>query len=591
MSADWLTELGSSHYFLQAIYNFIGSQHIRAFPDLPTRTILCHPLMSSPPPDSLANRAERSNRRPSALESQILRASIDEDLIDLARAQETKSSRQQILAAADQELAEATARLESARAARVYALSNLENTESAIHSLEVALANKRFILHPIRTISIEVLLEIFKILLRQPRQLQSDSTITVLSSVSQRWRNIIAGYAPFWTKIDIDHSRFADNIQIIDHHYDQLQHAPLLSISIRLWKPTREAIGYFAALFRDRPIEEIAVGDIWAAGGPEIGWPVVLSPSKMVLDRPRASAQTIFPQILRAPLGTVTDLQVSPNMLLDCPSTLPLLESLTVAGYGDEGTPIFLALVSILYSSPNLKKLAATSLKYKNGISDIVGPLEIGIPLHEFSGRANLIAKLADLKFQLPQLRRLHLTSFPSRPAPWKAFVESAPNVEYLSIKTRHAPIAADALIWLQPLRKLTTLEFNGPREYRQLSAKDSHDENKFHIISFFEAISKVFKTSLTTEVPFPLLSTLIIRSTLITGESLIGLLKSNLERARRWREMEDGEEKANFCVVPITRLELWECPNITDEDRQGIDDLLRAGIRLSAAFGTVDAV
>lgn len=143
------------------------------------------------------NSIEYSNRRPSDLEVRILRASLDQDLTDLSRAFRTQSIRKDTLNSAEREVAELTARLEAALSAKNLAASDLASTDSAIAVLETSVATKRIILHPIRTIPTEILVEIFRNALARPSEESVDTSAIVLSSVSRQWKEVMDGHASF----------------------------------------------------------------------------------------------------------------------------------------------------------------------------------------------------------------------------------------------------------------------------------------------------------------------------------------------------------------------------------------------------------
>lgn len=120
---------------------------------------------------------ERSNRRPSALEVSILRAALQDDLNDLVDARGGKSARQVVVATAEQQVAEALARLNEAQTALNYAKLHLSSAETTIETLEESAARKRFILHPIRTVPPEILAKVSKTTLEKEN---GDSSIIIL---------------------------------------------------------------------------------------------------------------------------------------------------------------------------------------------------------------------------------------------------------------------------------------------------------------------------------------------------------------------------------------------------------------------------
>lgn len=94
----------------------------------------------------------------------------------------------------------------------------------------------------------------------------------------------------------------------------------------------------------------------------------------------------------------------------------------------------------------------------------------------------------------------------------------------------------------------------------------------------FICLVADTYKDDHFADVAFPLLSTLVFGSASGIGPNLRAFMEKKLDCAQKWKALEDGVDKDGCRVVPIAKLEMWECSDVSNEDLAAIERLIEDG-------------
>lgn len=302
--------------------------------------------------------------------------------------------------------------------------------------------------------------------------------------------------------------------------------------------------------------------------------PDTFQPSKLIFGHsglpPAHLPQPLFPLLL-----TITELEITPFLLDGILVPIPCLKFLRFFGHQSHPNNTIATLVRIIHSSPRLSSLSTYGLEGDmSAFTLLPGAPTPAANLQTFTGQALRIIRLAASGIHLPSLRVLDLSAITPPEAGWTTLAQHAPNVEHISTLVAFSTTPERFISVIRLFQKLTTLELEGPLDpYHPRSGNSRRYPGEL----LFDLLTEVHTGPLLQNGVCPLLSKLIIREMSMAGTSIRKFLAAKLEKAREWNRMPPGEVKERSRVAAIIVMEMWDCPDISNEDRRSMDGIVEA--------------